>query len=167
MTLLEFARQQIGGSRCYMGHGSRQWAIIIGAQDGPYTCACHRDRAVARALIRSGVATSLEDVPGLRPLRAGHLVVGLSAVGRVRLARLIVRWKDATENEHSRPPTLAPPRGCPGPGETIPIYPDQAESLHALISEAASIELSSPAVERLAYLVRRAHAVGKREGAST
>ena len=59
------------------------------------------------------------------------------------------------------PKTLPAPIGCVGPRDgPMPVRPDQGPALRKLVCDAAGEKLSKDAVERICYLVRRAHGMG-------
>jgi hypothetical protein len=59
-------------------------------------------------------------------------------------------------------PAGLPPEGCIGPPDPIPLFSDA--KMAKIVRDCAGIPLDKDVVERLTYMMRRAHGIGMMEG---
>ena len=103
-----------------------------------------------------------EDRPGVTaPRPASGIVYAVQAVLPPKPVQLCDFRLDFYGEIETWGPKAAPPPAClPGPGEELPLFAGE-HVMHALIQSAVREKLSKESLTALAYLVRRAHGLGR------
>jgi len=106
-------------------------------------------------------------VEGEGLFREGKVLrVGQMAKRRVRVGRAETGGRSSCVHlpggDPGRKPAGTPPPGCIGPPDPIPLHDNREMAF--VVQDCAGVDLDKGAVERLVYMLRRAHGIGLAEG---